>query len=313
MDTADDGDTPLPPPLAEHEIPGSITREAEDFLSGDSKIKPVVKRAVDAVEELEAEQEREERARARPIETGVPYPERRIPAWFWFIATAFVLGALFLILYTQTDVFHPERARAKEERAEREQKAYERRLYAQQKKGGNILIKASQDGAAAWLLLGRTPVDTMPLPLDSPHQLRFEREGYVGQDMVVKASHWTGDRASIHRTLVTAEADDEPLPAGPPPVPESARNGFPETKKLGILRLESTLPGVQVWLLVGYTPEVRMTDFEAGADYEFKVLKDGFRPGVAVIHAADWQLDPEGDPRLMRSTILKTVNLEPLP
>jgi hypothetical protein len=33
---------------------------------------------------------------------------------------------------------------------------------------------------------------------------------------------------------------------------------------------------------------------------------------VAVIHAADWQLDPTGNPSLLRSLVVESVELEPV-
>ncbi len=307
----DDEATPLPAPMADHEIPGSFTRQADQPPGATAR--PVVKRAADAIAELEAEQEREEREAVSWVDTGtedeIAVPPRKLPPWTWMAMTGFALVVLLLLVYTQTDVFHPERAQAKREAAERRHKEAERKLRAEQKKGGNIIVDCNQDGAAVWLLLGRTPVDSMPLPTNTPHQLRFEREGYVGEDMVVKASNWTGDRATITRTLRDGKST---MPAWPPPLPESAKQGFSSEPKLGVIHLETTPPGVQVWLLVGYTPEVRLTDFEAGIEYEFKVRKDGFRPGVAVIHAADWQLDPLGNPTLYRGTIVKRVDLEPV-
>ena len=303
--TRDDA-TPLPPPLAEHEIPGSVTRDPHLFV--DSEIRSVVARAADAVDELEAEEDAQ-RAASVIVDSSLVLGRAKTPTWVWALATATVLVGLLLLVYTQTDVFHPERARAKREAAERKHKEAERRLRAEQKQAGNIMVEANEDGAAVWLLLGRTPVDSMLLPTAQPHQLRFEREGYVGEDMIVKASHWTGDRASIRRSLTGGQGS---LPAWPPPIPEAAKQGFEAGKQLGLIHLESTPPGAQVWLLVGYTPEVRLTDFEAGVAYEFKILKDGRRPGVAVIHAADWQLDPVGNPSLLRSTLVKMVELQPL-
>ncbi len=297
--------TPLPPPLAEHEIPGSVTRDPHLFV--DSEIRSVVARAADAVDELEAEDGQGESSVI--VDSSLALGRAKTPPWVWAVATLSALVGLVLLLYTQTDIFHPERAQAKREAAERKHKEAERRLRAEQKQGGNIIVEADQDGAAVWLLLGRTPVDSMPLPITHPHQLRFEREGYVGEDMIVKASHWTGDRASIRRTMLGGQGG---LPAWPPPIPEAAKQDFEAGKRLGVIHLESTPPGAQVWLLVGYTPEVRLTDFEAGAAYEFKVLKDGHRPGVAVIHAADWELDPVGNPSLLRSTLVKIVELQPL-
>ncbi len=313
----DEEATPLPPPMAEHEQPGSVTREAQDVLRGTGKSKPVVTRAAAAIDELEEEQDREEKARKELVDKAdttapVPLPpgRRSIPASIWIAATGFALLALFVILWTQTDVFHPERAREKEEARDRKQRAEFRRRTAEQKKGGNIEIAANVDGAAVWMLLGRTPLDSMPLPVAIVHQLRFERDGYEPRDVMVLASHWTGDRAAVHVELEPG-ALENPMPAWPPPVPQEAQRAFVRDARLGVIHVESEPPGAQVWLLVGFTPDVRMSDFEAGVGYEFKVLKDGYRPGFVVIRPEDWRLDP-GDPTVLRAAVGKNVVLERL-
>jgi hypothetical protein len=67
--------------------------------------------------------------------------------------------------------------------------------------------------------------------------------------------------------------------------------------------VESEPAGAQVWLLVGFTPGVKVDGY-AEVDYEFKVRKDGYLPGYITIAAKDWSASEEGS-RLSRSVELK--------
>jgi hypothetical protein len=151
----------------------------------------------------------------------------------------------------------------------------------------------------------------MPLPNSHPHQLRLELDGFAHDDVIVSAANWTKDRASVARTLTPAAAGHV-VPAWPPKIPDSATTGFPATQSLGIVHIESTPPQAEAWLLVGYTNSVHLRDFEAGIKYEFKVLKEGFRPGFAVIEADDWKELRARDPSAMQFTISREVQLVPL-
>jgi hypothetical protein len=93
-------------------------------------------------------------------------------------------------------------------------------------------------------------------------------------------------------------------PAYPPapPRPTSGREGR------GMLHVESDPPGATAYLLVGFTPTVELREVAAGYGYEFKVAKQGFAPGFAVIRPADWN---QGDG--VRRTVERTVELAPLP
>jgi hypothetical protein len=216
---------------------------------------------------------------------------------------------MFLLVWTRTDIFHPERAEQKRKEREAERLAKEAELRAQQKEGGEIIVESNETGAAVWLRLGRTPLDTMPLPLYHPHQIRLELDGHAHQDLVVAAKHWTGDRATVTRTLEPA-GPDHVVPAWPPKVPPAAKEGFETDEGLGVIHIETQPPRAEAWLLVGYTNAVDMRDFEAGVRYEFKLTKEGFLPGFGVVEADDWKVGGS-DPEALRGTVIEEVELVP--
>ena len=55
--------------------------------------------------------------------------------------------------------------------------------------------------------------------------------------------------------------------------------------------LTSKPAGAEVWLLIGFTPDVKFTGARVGRNYEIKALKDGYRPSFAAVTASDWMMD----------------------
>ena len=205
----------------------------------------------------------------------------------WSVVTVGVLLGTFVLLYTKTNLFHPERERAENQRRDRQRAAAEARLKALQPKLGTIVVTANEDGAAVWVLLGRTPVDSMRLRTSVLHEVRLQHDGYTPLDLRVTATHWSGDAAAMQAVLTgTLVPGNNIAKAAPPQPPSSAAQGLPNGR--GVIRLHSTPPGAQAWLLVGFVPDVSLR-FEAGKEYEFKVLKDGFHPGFAVVRESDWK------------------------
>ena len=301
-----DDHTPLPPPFV-HES-GTFTRQGADVFKAKTG-KSVQQRAEDAIAALDDL----DVSPAKPSRVDTDYVRRRrIPGWAWAIGTLGALAVMFLLVWTRTDVFHPERAERKRKAREAERLAKEAELRAQQKKGGEIIVEANEEGAAVWLRLGRTPLDTMPLPAYHPHQLRFELDGYKYLDTAVVAGDWDKNTGSISRVLEPATAGASPPPAWPPALTDAEKSGFYAGAGLGSITIASKPEQAEVWLLVGYTNSVHLRDFEAGVRYEFKLTKEGFRPGFTVVETDDWKLGG-ADQEALRRTVIEKVELEPDP
>ena len=226
----------------------------------------------------------------------VPRPRWRPPrALVWASLCSFALAALATILYTRTG--DPGRRAGEERDAERERQEAIARHEAAQPKPGEITVTAAEPDAAVWLLLGSTPVDSLPLSAAMVHELRLEHEGYQPHDLRVTGYQWKEDGGSLH-ARVSAE-----LVPGPPPSPvrafPSAREGADPPagpRGRGVVHVESDPPGARVWLLIGFTPRATISGLAAGQDYQLKVLKDGFRPGFAAVRAEEWFLSGPGGP-----------------
>jgi hypothetical protein len=201
---------------------------------------------------------------------------------------------------------------------EKERDELERRLRAEQADPGSIRVASTPDGAAVWLLLGRTPFDSIPLKTLSVWEMRVELEGHKTQDVRVGGAGWTGKpeglRASIDVKL-EAGTNEPPLAAMPPEPPASDRAGLVDGS--GSLRATSKPEGAAVWLLVGVTNSMELQGIEAGQSYELRVQKDGFVPGYVRITGEEWRRG--GDPDLplsvapKREVIERNVELVPAP
>jgi serine/threonine protein kinase len=241
---------------------------------------------------------------------GYQPPARRGRVLFWLALTIGAASALGAFLYTQTDLFDPGRKAAEERDAERATEEALARHAAAQPVPVDLTITSPEPDAAVWLLLGRTPFESMSLSSAMVHELRFEHEGYLPLDLRVTGYEWKGDdkqarRAEVSAALVAGE------PKGPVPAvgPEPASPPPPGPPGRGVLAVTSTPAGAQVWMLIGFTPRATITGLPAGRDVEVKVLKDGFLPGFAAVKADDWYLSGREGP--VQPAIEREVLLAP--
>jgi hypothetical protein len=221
----------------------------------------------------------------------------RVPRLLWAAVIAFALAALGMVVYTQTDLFHPERRAAEQRAADRAEKDALARHQAAQPVPVELSIISGEPDAAVWLLLGSTPLDSLPMSAAMVHELRLERDGHRPADVRVTGYQWKEDGGALRATVTATLARGgprAPVPAFPPAVAGAAPPPGPRGR--GVVHVDSDPPGAQVWLLIGFTPRATIAGLEAGRDYQVKVLKDGFRPGTAAVRSEEWYLSGPGGP-----------------
>jgi serine/threonine protein kinase len=221
---------------------------------------------------------------------------------------AFVFAVLVAVAYTKTDFFEA----AKSESAAREAAALAK-IEKMQPVPGELTVLSKTEDAAVWLLLGRTPMKSFILPSQMIHELRIQHEGFNPVFMSVTGQHWNGEggeqKADVSVSLVPhSAASPMTLPAFPPVAdPPLTPGGAGQ----GMLVVESTPVGAEVWMLVGSTPIMNLVGIEAGKDYTFKLLKEGFRPATASFKAQEWYLTGTDGP--VKPGLVKQLVMEPLP
>jgi hypothetical protein len=257
------------------------------------------------------------RAVARPPVVDIPdvdpAPPPRLKSRALGVISLLVViaGAVgFYFVYQNQEA---ERAAAAERDKQRkaDAEARSKELSDAQADRGTIRVTSTPSEASIWLKLGRTPVDTLPLAASQRHRLRIERDGYQPIDTEVVGASWeaSGSNASgsnandkhakVSAVLKAAPIDKktkkpqiDPLPALPPNLSEEASTVSGE----GPLHVETTPPGAEVWLLIGFANTGVNFPTVAGRQYELRALADGYKPGFAEISVDEWR-DPKGDPR----------------
>lgn len=336
--------TPLPPPQPDE--PGTLTRQGTDPRVPLRRPEPVAQpsRLVEKTRPPAASAARaaspEPEADAEPAEPAKPQPKvrfvrpaseppppvatpslRRSMIWTWLGIAALVAGGVFLVqrLREQKKELTAGEQAAKEARARGEaaNAETERRLRAEQADPGSIVVRAPE-GATVWLLLGRTPFDSIPLTTKSVWEMRAELDGHKTQDVRVGGPAWSGpddNRKARVDVALEVGANEPPLPSIPAAPPAADHVGLVDGS--GILHAESKPQGAAFWLLIGNNTTNTLKDIEAGRDYELRVIKEGYLPGYIRISAEEWRHG--GDPRLPLSSAPKhdvlerTVELVPAP
>jgi len=221
-------------------------------------------------------------------------------ALFWVAVMVFAAATGAGILYTQTDLFSADRASARQSDRDRIRRNALADLENDRKKPGSVAIATEGEDAAIWLLLGRTPVTSFPLPSSMVHELRLEHDGYHPVDLRVTATHWSGPKdarvAHVSATLVEGKPE-EAAPAFPPEPDSPAAPGGPG---MGQIEVSSSPEGAAAWMLVGFGPSAEIGGIAAGHDYEFRVLRAGYRPAFLSIKADEWLLSGKGGPVVPR-------------
>jgi hypothetical protein len=198
-----------------------------------------------------------------------------------------------------------------------------------------------------WIKLGRSGPDfnTFPLTSSQMHRIRIELDGYQSVDTEVLAANWSVvddksqgsaakagsgsssersglvlKKATVNITLKAAgkgkdgKSLAEPLPARPPNL---AVEGTGFTPGEGPINIQTSPPGAEVWLLIGFGDTGMPFPTIAGRPYELRALMDGFKPGYASITEEEWR--DGGNPNVpideapKKATIEKTLTLVPDP
>jgi serine/threonine protein kinase len=222
--------------------------------------------------------------------------------------------AFYVIYQNQTEATAAQHA--KDEQARKDAEERTRQASNAQADRGTISVSVKPPAASVWLKLGRTNLDTLVLTSSQLHRLRIELDGYQPVDTEVVAASWDGTgearKAKVSVTLKAAGIDKKTkkpaivaLPALPPNL--AAQGGF--TPGEGPIHVETSPPGAEVWLLIGFADAGVGFPTIAGRDYELRALAEGCKPGYASITANEWR-DPKGDPKAPIDMAKKRESIE---
>jgi hypothetical protein len=212
-----------------------------------------------------------------------------------------VAGGGYAFYHTYTKQTEEREANDKKHQADVARAAEQTRLaQASQADKGTIKLSVTPPEASLWIKLGRTNGDALfPLNPKFMHRIRIELDGYQGIDTEILPAAWTGqdpyNRKTTVNVVLKAAAKDRktgkslavPLPERPPnlavqPAPGTGENGF--------VRLESTPPGAEVWILMGFGNTAQPFPIVACRNYELRALMEGYQPGYAQVSSEEWRV-----------------------
>ena len=233
-----------------------------------------------------------------------------------------IAGAVAFYVIYQNQTAATAAQRAKDDQARNDADERTRQASNAQADRGAITVAVKPAKASVWLKLGRTNLDTMVLTSSQLHRLRIELDGYQPVDTEVVAASWDGigeaRKAKVSVTLKAAGIDKKTrkptilaLPALPPNL--AAQRGFSPGE--GPIHIETSPPGAEVWLLIGFADAGVSFPTIAGRDYELRALAEGCKPGYVSITANEWR-DPRGNPKApidmakKRESVEKRIELQ---
>jgi hypothetical protein len=214
----------------------------------------------------------------------------------------------------QDDKVREAAANADKEKREKERQDIESKLNAAQPDSGAIEINAT--GAGIWMRLGRTPTTlSIRLPASQPHDLVLLRDGSEVTEAQINGTSWKGAKETLKAKLeVTLKPSKTPVVM--PLQPKSAQLSSTGVIGSGTVEITSTPTDAEAWLFIGANT-AKFNELIAGRDYEFRVVKPGFKTQTVVVKADDWR--DGGDARMpidaapKKAVISRSIELEPDP
>ena len=346
LDLGDDDDEPGLARTSSEAATVPIPRSARQLDEPARRISTAADQAVQAADKLEqaaqrvqavaestarrAEPEPPARPAPRPVAPVLDVPafdelppvrlrSRALGIVSLLIVVAGAIG-IYVMYQRQTEAAAAQRLRDEQARKDVEERT--RQAVSAQADRGTISVTVKPSAASVWLKLGRSNLDTMVLTSSQLHRLRIELDGYQPVDTEVVAASWSGAgearAAKVAVTLKAAAIDRKtkqpaitPLPALPPNL--APQTGFSPGE--GPIHIETSPPGAEIWLLIGFANTGVGFPAVAGRDYELRALADGCKPGYASISANEWR-DPKGDPKApidmakKRESVDKRIDLQ---
>jgi hypothetical protein len=176
---------------------------------------------------------------------------------------------------------------------------------------GTLVVRSTPDRAQVLLFVGRGPANASRLPTGIAYEFVAIAEGRAPTRAVVPAdARWESTPDGLRYELAMQTGDPTPqgsnLVLGETRLPWEAL-GAP-SGRLGTVRIVTTPPGAKVYLLVGFTPDVRVQNVPTDEAVELLVYRSGYRPERIVIGPSDWTIAQDGTKGAEVS-----VTLEPIP
>lgn len=160
---------------------------------------------------------------------------------------------------------------------------------------GELRVSSTPDRAQVLLFIGRAPVVVEGLPLGVAHEFVVLADGKSASRAVVPPNaEWDREegqaRPRFELAVQAGETDVafDALELGPTRLPRDV--GTP-SQELGDVRVVTTPRGARVFQVVGFTPDVRVTDLDTTSAVELLVWAEGHVAQRVVVGPSDWRTE----------------------
>ena len=163
---------------------------------------------------------------------------------------------------------------------------------------GDLLVHSSADRTQVLLYIGRGPAVAKDLPVGVAHEFIVLADGKAAARAVIAPdADWettpNGKRYELAMIAGDHDVAFDALDFGPTKLPHEV--GTPGTD-LGEVRIITAPRGAKVYQLVGFTPDVRITDLRTDEAVELVLFAEGYVPQRLVVGPSDWR--DEGGERM---------------
>ena len=156
---------------------------------------------------------------------------------------------------------------------------------------GDLLVRSTPDRTQVLLYIGRGPAVAKDLPVGVAHEFIVLADGKASARAVVAPdADWEttpeGKRYELAMMAGDANVSFDLLDLGPTKLPREV--GTPGTD-LGQVRVITAPRGAKVYQLIGFTPDVRITDLRTDDAVELVLFAEGYVPQRTVVGPSDWR------------------------
>ena len=163
-------------------------------------------------------------------------------------------------------------------------------------RGGRLAVNSSPQGAQVLFLAGTAPLTMTGLPLRVAHEFVAVAEGRKPVRGIIPTDAAWRDTAAgpLYHLVLESRQPAEPgeqWDLGPTLLPRESGSPF---GKLGTVRITTVPAGMQVYRLLGFTPDLVIENFPAGERARLLLYESGFSATTVAVGPESWVESDQG-------------------
>ena len=170
-------------------------------------------------------------------------------------------------------------------------------LRAHRARFGTVVVRSTPPEAQVFLYVGRGPAIASELSPGAAYELMAIADGRAPTRAVVPADATWETTPEGPRYELALQTSDTPMETASLELGATRLTGIPlgtPSELMGSVRVVTSPPGAKVYLLVGFTPDVRVENVRTEEAVELLVYLEGHEVERVVVGPSDWAQDAEG-------------------